>query len=76
MGIKLTIDRGNTALKAALWNGDGSMLAAAKGDETLPAGDLVAKILQQASIAPDTTITAAVYCSVVDCYCYFVFLFG
>lgn len=66
MGIKLTIDRGNTALKAALWNGDGYMLAAAKGDETLPAGDLVAKILQQASITPDTTITAAVYCSVVD----------
>lgn len=66
MDIKLTIDRGNTALKAALWAADGTIAAVAKGDESLPAGELVAKILQQAGMAADTPIKAAVYCSVVD----------
>ncbi len=44
MDLKLTIDRGNTAIKAALWKPDGSIIAATKGDESLPAGDVAAQI--------------------------------
>ena len=41
MRVKLTLDRGNTAIKAAAWSSDGQLLDTYKGDESLPAGDLV-----------------------------------
>lgn len=41
MCAKLTIDRGNTAIKAAAWSTDGQLLSTRKGDESLAAGDLV-----------------------------------
>lgn len=68
MEVKLTIDRGNTALKAALWSdaGGGSIIVSAKGDETMPAGELAASLLGRAGIAARPgAISAAVYCSVV-----------
>ncbi|MDE6197121.1 MAG: type III pantothenate kinase [Muribaculaceae bacterium] len=66
MDLRLTIDRGNTALKAALWDCDGNILAAAKGDESLPAGELVQSLAKTAGAPSDTIVSAAVYCSVVD----------
>lgn len=62
MEFDLTIDRGNTAIKGALWRPDGTMAVAAKGDESLPAGDLAAMLLQQVGAA---VIATAIYCSVV-----------
>ena len=41
MRAKLTIDRGNTAIKAAAWSADGQLIDLYKGDESLPAGELV-----------------------------------
>ena len=66
MDVNLTIDRGNTAIKAALWDGDGNIIAVAKGDDTLPAGRLAESLLAQAGIpgGPEA-FAAAVYCSVV-----------
>lgn len=65
MEVKLTIDRGNTALKAALWGPDGKIVTAAKGDESLPAGVLARQLLTQTG-EPRSVITDAVYCSVVS----------
>ena len=65
MQVNLTIDRGNTALKAALWDGDGHMLVACKGDESLPAGELARTLLDKAGLPADTPFDAAVYCTVV-----------
>ena len=62
MDVKLTIDRGNTAIKAALWSSDGSIIGACKGDESLPAGELAKSLLARAGVQ---TAAAAVYCSVV-----------
>lgn len=62
MDVKLTIDRGNTAIKAALWSCDGSIVAAGKGDDSLPAGELVKSLLAQCGASD---VAAAVYCSVV-----------
>lgn len=66
MQYKLTIDRGNTALKAALWDGKGALLATAKGDESVRPSELIAQLLHKVGATPDTTIDSAVYCSVVD----------
>lgn len=63
MEFDLTIDRGNTAIKGALWRPDGAIAVAAKGDASLPAGVLAAELLQQACTA--ATIGTAIYCSVV-----------
>lgn len=65
MDFNLTIDRGNTALKAALWDVDGNIVAAAKGDESLPAAELVRSLLSSAGADDSCGIAAAVYCSVV-----------
>ncbi len=65
MQVKLTIDRGNTALKAALWDGDGNILVAAKGDESLPAGELAKSLLVRRGLPASTLFDAAVYCTVV-----------
>ncbi len=65
MQVNLTIDRGNTALKAALWDSEGNMLVAAKGDESLPAGELAKSLLERAGLPSDTLIESAVYCTVV-----------
>ena len=64
MDLKLTIDRGNTAIKAALWKPDGTILAATKGDESLPAGEVAARICSLENL-PLSAVKAAVYCSVV-----------
>lgn len=64
MEAKLTIDRGNTAIKAALWDVDGAIIRAAKGDASLPAADLAAKLCHEAGI-PDKYLAAIAYCSVV-----------
>ena len=58
MQVNLTIDRGNTALKAALWDGEGKMLIAAKGDESLPAGELAKSLLEKAGLPSDTLFDA------------------
>lgn len=65
MQVKLTIDRGNTALKAALWDNSGNMLLATKGDEMLSAGELAQSLLKELALPEDTLFDAAVYCTVV-----------
>lgn len=48
MKVKITLDRGNTAIKGAIWDADGQLTATMKGDESLPAGDLVKRLLDSA----------------------------
>ena len=63
MEYRLTIDRGNTAIKGALWAPDGSIAFAAKGDESLPAGEMARSLLAG---APQGSVAAAIaFCSVV-----------
>lgn len=62
MEVKLTIDRGNTAIKGALWASDGTIIAADKGDESMSAGELADALRRRAGVE---TLGAAVYCSVV-----------
>lgn len=64
MEVKLTIDRGNTAIKAALWDVDGAIIRAAKGDASLPAGDLAMQLCHEAGLA-QRQLAAIAYCSVV-----------
>ncbi|MDE5629587.1 MAG: type III pantothenate kinase [Muribaculaceae bacterium] len=64
MRFKLTIDRGNTAIKAALWSESGELVAAETGDESFPAGDLAVKMSEKylpAGIMPE----AIAWCTVV-----------
>lgn len=60
----ITIDRGNTAIKAALWDGSGVLVATLRGDAERPAGDLAANIAE-AFMADDDTVDAIAWCSVV-----------
>lgn len=62
MELNLTIDRGNTAIKGALWTPDGSIAASDKGDESVTAGELARALLQKAG---GDRIGRAVYCTVV-----------
>lgn len=62
MEIKLTIDRGNTAIKGALWAPDGTIIAADKGDESMSAGELAESLRHRSGLE---TLGAAVYCTVV-----------
>lgn len=62
MEIKLTIDRGNTAIKGALWASDGTIIAADKADESMSAGELADALRRRAGLE---MFGAAVYCSVV-----------
>lgn len=64
MRLKLTIDRGNTAIKAALWSADGSMLDTAIGDETSPAGTLV-EYMARRHLAQGDSFAAISWCTVV-----------
>lgn len=64
MHVKLTIDRGNTAIKAALWAADGALLHTETGDESLPAGDLVDHIVRN-ELHADDTLDAIAWCTVV-----------
>ena len=63
MELKLTIDRGNTAIKGALWLADGTLLCAVKGDATLPAGDLARDLCNRAGV--EARPASIAYCSVV-----------
>lgn len=63
MEARLTIDRGNTAIKGALWDADGAMLCSLKGDDSLPAADLARALCSEAGIAAEGLVAA--YCSVV-----------
>ncbi len=67
MRFKLTIDRGNTAVKSALWAEDGSLVAVVKGDATLSVGDLVEKV-QREHLTADDSFAAIAWCSVVATY--------
>ena len=64
MRAKLTIDRGNTAIKAAAWSIDGQLLDTLKGDESLPAGDLV-RAMEQRLLEPGEHFEAICWCTVV-----------
>lgn len=59
MITRLTIDRGNTALKAAIWDGDGHLLKVA----TLPADACMAEALD---VLGATAFSAVAYSSVVS----------
>lgn len=61
MHPKITIDRGNTAIKAAVWNRHGRLAYTVKGDESLPAGDLVKQLLDGEGRGAD----AIAWCTVV-----------
>lgn len=63
MELNLTIDRGNTAIKGALWAPDGSLVASRKGDADRPAGELAAALA--AEFNGSQPIARAIYCSVV-----------
>lgn len=64
MRLKLTIDRGNTAVKAAVWDQDGKLLDILKGADDQPAGDLVEEVKQKYMTEGDT-IAAIAWCTVV-----------
>lgn len=61
--LRVTIDRGNTAIKGALWSADGSMLCALKGDPSRPASDLAQQLCRMRGLVATDLSTA--YCSVV-----------
>lgn len=63
MEVKITIDRGNTALKGALWDADGHIICAMRGDDTLPAGALARELCAKAGV--EASALAVAYCSVV-----------
>ncbi|MCM1067089.1 MAG: type III pantothenate kinase [Muribaculaceae bacterium] len=63
MEVKLTIDRGNTAIKGALWGSDGMIACALKGDDALPAGALAKELCARAGVPACGLVVA--YCSVV-----------
>lgn len=63
MNFYVTIDRGNTAIKAALWDEGKAMLSTARGDATLPAGELV-KSLVCGQVPEGQRLHTIVYCSV------------
>ena len=64
MALKLTIDRGNTAIKAALWDASGRLIATHKGDESFAAGDL-ARTLQDKYLGENELFEAIAWCTVV-----------
>lgn len=66
MDLRLTIDRGNTALKAALWSPEGQLLASDSASGDCTAGELACRLVAALPDAPDARFSAAVYCSVVD----------
>lgn len=61
MQPKITIDRGNRAIKAAVWDSKGHIIATVRGDESLPAGDLVMSLLQ----GPAKDADGVAWCTVV-----------
>lgn len=61
MELNLTIDRGNTALKVALWGRDNRMVRQTVSFDPAGAADLARSILE-----PGDTVAAAIYCSVVS----------
>ena len=63
MEVKITIDRGNTALKGAIWDADGNIICAMRGDDSLPAGELARELCAKAGGA--VSAPAVAYCSVV-----------
>ncbi|MDE6206799.1 MAG: type III pantothenate kinase [Muribaculaceae bacterium] len=65
MKVKLTIDRGNTAIKCAAWNSDGTIVATRKGDESLPAADLVRLMAREVFGNPDEMFDSIAWCTVV-----------
>ena len=64
MRLKLTIDRGNTAIKVALWSADGQMLDTTIGDESMTAGAL-AETIAHRHLAPGDSFAAISWCTVV-----------
>ncbi len=65
MQVKLTIDRGNTAIKCAAWDESGRLLRTIKGDESLPAADVARAMLREIVGNPDAHIDAISWCTVV-----------
>lgn len=61
MQTNLTIDRGNTAIKAALWDLNGSLLRHTAHSNTCTAADIARTILQN-----DDIVVSVAYCSVVN----------
>lgn len=64
MQLKLTIDRGNTCIKAALWSNDGRLKAREFGDESQSAGELVER-LAATHLREGETFDAIAWCTVV-----------
>lgn len=64
MQLKLTLDRGNTCIKAALWNSDGQIVARELGDESQSAGELVDRLASQ-HLGADEKFAAIAWCTVV-----------
>lgn len=64
MRLKLTIDRGNTRIKAALWSYDGRLIARELGDESDTAGGLVGRIAAS-HLAEGEIFDAIAWCTVV-----------
>ena len=63
MGVRITIDRGNTAIKGALWDDRGGIVCAIRGDESRPAADVALQLCTRAGVEPSGLTVA--YCSVV-----------
>lgn len=60
MELKLTVDRGNTAIKAALWSADGTLLR-----HTVNFDGVAPDILARQLMAEGDCISSAAYCTVV-----------
>ena len=65
MRLKLTLDRGNTCIKAALWSEDGQLVARELGDESQSAGDLVEQLASR-HLAEGEIFDAIAWCTVVE----------
>lgn len=65
MRLKLTLDRGNTCIKAALWSDDGQLVARELGDESQSAGELVERLAAK-HLAEGELFDAIAWCTVVE----------
>ena len=61
MNIRLTVDRGNTALKVAIWDAGNQLIASAVDTDGLCAGELARTIIPEGHHD-----ISAIYCSVVQ----------
>ncbi|MBD5174282.1 MAG: type III pantothenate kinase [Bacteroidales bacterium] len=63
MDYKLTIDRGNTAIKGAVWSAENRLVGTLKGDADKAAGDLALQLMERFN--GGEPFVAGIYCSVV-----------